>query len=237
MVLLPKLPSPDEKKPSIARNTFFENDELDFLARHFVGNNNRWALGRDIESIPIFHNLSVHYNLTSDCGPFFHDLQTSRKHYYSEQFGTGEDQNEWGENGGIGVGQLFLQIVYGLCFRYVFVFVGISQWQVRFSVLYEKYLNNRKGFALFWILNDICWNCSIYSSRIWFGSCHRTVQLIGESKYRHTWCRKNAIGPGSISGDALHHPWICQELRFHRTGILSGWMHDRIGRKSILNRF
>lgn len=41
MVLLPKPPSNDEKKKEPRRNVFFENDAMDYFAKHFVGNNIR----------------------------------------------------------------------------------------------------------------------------------------------------------------------------------------------------
>lgn len=43
MVLLPKIPSPREKNEDITRNTFFEDDRLDYMAKFFVGNNNRFV--------------------------------------------------------------------------------------------------------------------------------------------------------------------------------------------------
>lgn len=41
MVLLPKPPIPKESNDEIKRNVFFENDAMDHLAKHFVGNNYR----------------------------------------------------------------------------------------------------------------------------------------------------------------------------------------------------
>lgn len=42
MVLLPKVPSPKEKEENPRTNVFFEDDRLDYLAKYFVGNNNRY---------------------------------------------------------------------------------------------------------------------------------------------------------------------------------------------------
>lgn len=41
MVLLPKPPPPKDPATEITRNVFFENDTMDHLAKHFVGNNFR----------------------------------------------------------------------------------------------------------------------------------------------------------------------------------------------------
>lgn len=41
MVLLPKPPTPKEPSTDTTRNVFFENDTMDHLAKHFVGNNFR----------------------------------------------------------------------------------------------------------------------------------------------------------------------------------------------------
>lgn len=42
MVLLPKAPEPKEVGDKPPRNVFFENDGLDHMAKHFVGNNIRF---------------------------------------------------------------------------------------------------------------------------------------------------------------------------------------------------
>lgn len=46
MILLPKFPEPKEKTEIVRQNVFFENDALDHLAKHFVGNNQRlvWSI-------------------------------------------------------------------------------------------------------------------------------------------------------------------------------------------------
>lgn len=41
MVLLPKPPVPKEPDTEIRRNIFFENDTMDHLSKHFIGNNFR----------------------------------------------------------------------------------------------------------------------------------------------------------------------------------------------------
>lgn len=43
MVLLPKPPEPKEAIDKPLRNAFFENDGLDHMAKHFVGNNIRFV--------------------------------------------------------------------------------------------------------------------------------------------------------------------------------------------------
>lgn len=43
MVLLPKPPEPKEAIDNPLRNVFFENDELDYMAKHYVGNNIRFV--------------------------------------------------------------------------------------------------------------------------------------------------------------------------------------------------
>lgn len=43
MVLLPKPPAPKESNNQIQRNIFFENDSMENLAKHFVGNNYRFV--------------------------------------------------------------------------------------------------------------------------------------------------------------------------------------------------
>ncbi|XP_055298847.1 mitochondrial import inner membrane translocase subunit Tim22 [Sitodiplosis mosellana] len=52
MVLLPKPPAPKDSNIEIPRNVFFENDAMDHLAKHFVGNNYRYR-----ENIVIPNNL------------------------------------------------------------------------------------------------------------------------------------------------------------------------------------
>lgn len=44
MVLLPKPPPPKEPSTEIARNIFFENDTMDYMAKQFIGNNFRLVL-------------------------------------------------------------------------------------------------------------------------------------------------------------------------------------------------
>lgn len=44
MVLLPKPLPPKDSKNEIARNIFFENETMDQLAKHFVGNNFRLVI-------------------------------------------------------------------------------------------------------------------------------------------------------------------------------------------------
>lgn len=46
MVLLPKPPPPKEPSTEIKRNVFFENDTMDHLAKHFIGNNFRLVYKR-----------------------------------------------------------------------------------------------------------------------------------------------------------------------------------------------
>lgn len=51
MVLLPKPPAPKDSNSEIKRNVFFENDAMDHLAKHFVGNN-----FRSVQSVPFIKN-------------------------------------------------------------------------------------------------------------------------------------------------------------------------------------
>lgn len=44
MVLLPKPPPPKDSDNEIKGNTFFENDAMDYMAKHFVGNNFRFVI-------------------------------------------------------------------------------------------------------------------------------------------------------------------------------------------------
>lgn len=41
MVLLPKPVDSAKEAQQVARNVFFENDAMDYMAKHFVGNNYR----------------------------------------------------------------------------------------------------------------------------------------------------------------------------------------------------
>lgn len=63
MVLLPKPFTPKEKSEPLTRNVFFENDTMDNMAKHFVGNNSR-----QVSIIPqkhIFIKKIFHHNLTA----------------------------------------------------------------------------------------------------------------------------------------------------------------------------
>lgn len=41
MVLLPKPPAPKEPTTETGRNIFFEHETMDYMAKHFIGNNFR----------------------------------------------------------------------------------------------------------------------------------------------------------------------------------------------------
>lgn len=43
MVLLPKPPPPKDPNNEVQRNVFFENEAMDHMAKHFVGNNFRFV--------------------------------------------------------------------------------------------------------------------------------------------------------------------------------------------------
>lgn len=75
MVLLPKPPPPKDSDNEIKGNTFFENDAMDHMAKHFVGNNFRFVIAfSDNNRIFLLietckHNLNSNLKKVISCYP------------------------------------------------------------------------------------------------------------------------------------------------------------------------